>query len=72
MTEEEKKLIESAKKAQIRHKKQNEKIKENYDRISITLPKGTKKRITDAGQTMNGLVNALVLEWLADQKKKEK
>ena len=30
---------------QKRYKKQNEYIKNSYDRISVTLPKGTKERI---------------------------
>lgn len=47
-----------------RYKRQNEKIKENYDRISVTLPKGTKKQITDKGETVNGLINRLVKEYL--------
>lgn len=46
---------------QDRYKKQNDKIKENYDRISVTLPKGTKDRIKNAGLTVNGYINALVL-----------
>lgn len=47
-----------------RYKKQNEKIKENYDRISVTLPKGTKQQIIDKGETVNGLINRLVKEYL--------
>lgn len=43
------------------YKRQNEHIKENYDRISITLPKGTKERIQAQGLTINGFVNELVL-----------
>lgn len=44
-----------------RVKAQNEKIKESYDRISVTLPKGTKERIQAQGLTINGFVNELVL-----------
>ena len=44
--------------------KLNEKIKENYDRISVTLPKGTKQQIIDKGETVNGLINRLVKEYL--------
>ena len=36
------------------YKRQNEHIKENYDRVSITLPKGTKERIKKKGETVNG------------------
>ena len=57
----EKKIIENYKS---RVKRQNEKAKENYDRISVMLPKGTKKRIQAQGLTINGFVNQLVLEEL--------
>ena len=57
----EKKIIENYKK---RIKRQNEKAKENYDRISVMLPKGTKDRIQAQGLTINGFVNQLVLEKL--------
>lgn len=45
-------------------KKQNNKAKENWDCQSIKLPKGTKQRIIEKGETVNGLINKLVLEWL--------
>lgn len=57
----EKKMIENYKS---RVKRQNEKAKENYDRISVTLPKGTKDRIQAQGLTINGFVNQLVLDKL--------
>ena len=57
----EKKIIENYKS---RVKRQNEKAKENYDRISVMLPKGTKDRIRAQGLTINGFVNQLVLEKL--------
>lgn len=44
-----------------RYKRQNEKIKENYDRISALLPKGTNKRIEALGIKKNALVKRLVL-----------
>jgi hypothetical protein len=43
------------------YKRQNEHIKENYDRISITLPKGTKERIKAKGESINGYITRLVL-----------
>lgn len=64
MNEKEKKLIEAGLKQQARAKRQNEKAKENWDCISCRLPKGTKDRITAAGESVNGLVNRLVLEFL--------
>lgn len=42
------------------YKRQNEHIKENYDRVSITLPKGTKERIKATGESINGFVCRLV------------
>jgi hypothetical protein len=57
----EKKIIENYKK---RIQKQNDRIRESYDRISVTLPKGTKDRIQAQGLTINGFVNQLVLEKL--------
>lgn len=45
-----------------RYKKQNDRIKEEYDRISVTLPKGTKDRIKAQGLTVNGYINKLVLQ----------
>ena len=56
-----KKMIENYKS---RVKRQNEKAKKNYDRISVMLPKGTKDRIQAQGLTINGFVNQLVLEKL--------
>ena len=58
MDEKEKQKLE---KLNTRYKKQNEAIKEKYDRVSVTLPKGTKKRIQAQGLTVNGFVNQLVL-----------
>ena len=43
------------------YKRQNEHIKENYDRISITLSKGTKERIKSKGESINGYITRLVL-----------
>lgn len=57
----EKKMIENYKS---RVKRQNDKAKENYDRISVMLPKGTKDRIQAQGLTINGFVNQLVLDKL--------
>lgn len=62
----EKKMIENYKS---RVKRQNEKAKENYDRISVMLPKGTKDRIQAQGLTINGFVNQLVLKKLDELEK---
>ena len=44
------------------HNRQNEHIRENYDRVSITLPKGTKERIKAKGETINGYIVRVVLD----------
>ena len=49
------------------YKRQNEHIKENYDRVSITLPKGTKERIKAKGETANGYITRLVIADLEQQ-----
>ena len=54
-----------------RYKKQNDRIKEEYDRISVTLPKGTKDRIKAQGLTVNGYINKLVLEDLEKLERKK-
>ena len=49
---------------QKQYSRQNQYIKDTYDRVSITLPKGTKQQIIDNGETVNGLINRLVKEYL--------
>ena len=51
-------------------KTQNEKAKENWDTVSCRLPKGTRKRITDKGMTVNGFINTVVLEKLDELENK--
>ena len=46
------------------YKRQNEHIKENYDRVSVTLPKGTKERIKATGESINGFICRLVSDEL--------
>ena len=41
-------------------KRQNEYIKNNYDRISVTLPPGTKQIIVGLGFSVNAYINELV------------
>lgn len=57
-------LQERENKAKARIKRQNEAIKNKYDRISATLPKGTKEEIEARGESVNGLINKLVFEWI--------
>lgn len=58
---------EAIKRLEKQYKRQNEYIKNSYDRVSITLPKGTKDRIKEKGYSINGLINELVISWLNDQ-----
>ena len=60
--------IERVERQQRRIKRQNEHIKENYDRVSVTLPKGTKERIKARGETVNGYITRLVLSDLGEEK----
>lgn len=52
-----------------RYKDQNNKIKEKYDRVSATLPDGTKERIKNLGLSINGYINELVLKDLEQREK---
>ena len=49
-----------------RVKRQNEAAKNKWETVSCRLPKGTKARIEKAGETVNGLINRLVLEYLEE------
>lgn len=48
------------------YKRQNEYIKNTFDRVSVTLPKGTKDRIKTAtgGESINAFINRLVSDEL--------
>ena len=46
------------------YKRQNKFIADNYDRVSVTLPKSTKERIKAQGETLNGFINRVVLSEL--------
>jgi len=59
--ESKKELINKSKQ---RAKKQNQRALELWDCVSCRLPKGTKDRIIRSGNTVNGLINDLVLEYL--------
>ena len=50
---------------QKQYKRQNEYIKGAFDRVSVTLPKGTKERIRSATtESINGFINRLISEEL--------
>ena len=55
---------EAVKRLRKQYARQNDFIKENYDRTTVTLPKGTKERIKATGNTVNGFITNLVLSEL--------
>lgn len=61
MNEKEKEKLQ---RLEARTKRQNEAIKEKYDRLSCIVPKGTKERIKKAGLSANGLIAELLIEYL--------
>lgn len=49
-------------------KKNNEYIKQNYDRVVVLAPTGTKDRLKDLlkdGESINALINGLIQEEIA-------
>ena len=62
--ETQKKALAALERQTKQYKRQNDFIKNSYDRVSVTLPKGTKERITDTGQTINAFINDAVMEKL--------
>ena len=61
-------------KLQKQYSRQNEFIKNNYDRIALTSPPGTKDRIKailENGQSVNGWINSLIEKELKKQEKKK-
>ena len=54
---------DAIKKLQNQYKRQNNYIKDKFDRMSIVLPKGTKEKIKElTGKSCNAYISALVLE----------
>jgi actin-like ATPase involved in cell morphogenesis len=62
--------IEKLQKLQARVKRQNEKQREQYDRVSVCLPKGTSAQIKEAikGESVNKYITELVLTDLRRRK----
>ena len=58
--ETEKKALQALERQTKQYKRQNEFIKNNYERFSITLPLGSREKIKERGYTVNGLINELV------------
>lgn len=55
---------EAVKKLQKRYNYINEYNRENYERIGLMLPKGTKERLAKTGQKTNTLIRELILNYL--------
>lgn len=55
---------EAVKKLQKRYNYINEYNRENYERIGLMLPKGTKARLAKTGQKTNTLIRELILNYL--------
>ena len=48
-----------------RIKRQNDAVRNNYDKISCTIPKGTKDKIRSHGYSVNTFVNEAIRRYLA-------
>lgn len=64
----EKRALQALERQEKQYKRQNEYIKSAFDRVSVTLPKGTKEKILARGESVNGYINRLVAD---DLKKRE-
>lgn len=64
----EKKAVEALKR---QYNRQNNFIKENYDRQTVVFRKGIKERIMQTGESVNGFVNRLVIAELERIEKKQ-
>lgn len=60
--ETEKKALAALDRQRKQYARQNDYIKNNFERVSVTLPKGTKEKIKRTGQTVNGFINKVVLD----------
>lgn len=58
--ETEKKALAALERQKKQYQRQNEYIKESFDRVSVTLPKGTRERIKATGQSVNSFINKVV------------
>lgn len=60
--ETEKKALAALDRQRKQYARQNDYIKNNFERVSVTFPKGTKEKIKKTGQTVNGFINKVVLD----------
>lgn len=66
------KAADAKKTLEKQYKRQNEYIRSNYDRVSVTLPKGTKDQITATGESLNGFINQAIADRLESIQNKPK
>ena len=62
MPEISKKDLEILEKTKARYKKQNDYNKNNYDRFSFVMSKGTKQKIKDAAEKQNKSINQFIVD----------
>ena len=67
MAKTEQEILENYKK---RLKRQNDAVKNKYDRVTVTLPKGTRDKIISHGYTINGFINDIVIKKLSELENK--
>ena len=58
--ETEKKGLAALERQKKQYQRQNNYIKGNFDRVSVTLPKGTRERIKATGESVNSFINKVV------------
>lgn len=58
--ETEKKALAALERQKKQYQRQNNYIKGNFDRVSVTLPKGTRERIKATGESVNSFINKVV------------
>ncbi len=58
--ETEKKALAALERQKKQYQRQNNYIKESFDRVSVTLPKGTRERIKATGESVNSFINKVV------------
>ncbi len=61
---------EAKEKLKKQYERSNNFVRNNYDRISITVPKGMKdtiKELLPGNQSINSLVNELLVNWIEER-----
>jgi hypothetical protein len=62
------KALAALEREKARFKRQNEWTAANYERQTVTLPKGTKEKILASGEkSVNGFINRIIKEYFENQ-----